>query len=523
MSKHAAYLFPENPIMFYPSLAKALGVNKALMIQHLHFLLNGKRTAKDTYSYIDGKWWVYNNYEEWQRDQFIWLSESAIKRLFLELEEAGLVISRQSVKNPSDRKKWYTIDYAKWSGFAATIGQNQDDEPSYQNETMEIGQNQDDGYSKNSPKKTKKTTSAAKRAAGSESILDANSKENPSHQLKQAKNEDPLSKVAVKVFPQLEIVLWNEYARYTVYMTTGAINPRNTNGIADFAYNSSAENDALPSTIKLWLLNIVRKLPENILQQPANDPFISVSFELKESAPHTDRNSQAQPDISYIGFECSISQQGNQTGPLVGNVAFAVLPTNQLHSSILTVSCQDQQAANMWRETCKSFVQTATNAKATISKTGANKIKSPLSPAERDALFDAVILHVFKIASPEQYAEAKESDNAGTRAGMISNWLAQGCDKIQNKKVGAISRPATPDHVQKFSAWYATAKPRISIPKDAEKFIEAWREWASLKHVQDSQRQQRQQPAMPSAQPLTDEQLKQRQADIAARRNGVTA
>jgi hypothetical protein len=154
------------------------------------------------------------------------------------------------------------------------------------------------------------------------------------------------------------------------------------------------------------------------------------------------------------------------------------------------------------------------------TKTPKPQLRSPLSPDERDALFDAVILHVFKVRSPEEMTEAKESDNAGTRAGMISNWLAQGCEKIQNKKVGRISRPATPEHVQKFASWYASAKPRISIPKDAEKFIEAWREWASINHARS---QPRPQPAAPTAQPLTDDQRKQRQAELAAQRNGASA
>lgn len=117
MNKQASHLLDEAPISLYPTLAKLLGINRAVMFQQLHFLLNTTKAAKNKYNYIDGRWWVYNSYAEWQRDYFCWLSSSAIKRLFLEMEKDGIVLSRQGVKNPTDRRKWYTIDYEAWEKF----------------------------------------------------------------------------------------------------------------------------------------------------------------------------------------------------------------------------------------------------------------------------------------------------------------------------------------------------------------------------------------------------------------------
>lgn len=117
-------LLDEPPITVYPSLAKALGnVNKALILQQLHYLLNVTETADKQYNFVGDKWWVYNTYEEWQ-NFFSWLSISAIKGLFGSLEKAGLVLSMQGVKDKWDRRKWYTLDYEAFTKFVQSNGQN---------------------------------------------------------------------------------------------------------------------------------------------------------------------------------------------------------------------------------------------------------------------------------------------------------------------------------------------------------------------------------------------------------------
>lgn len=146
MSKHATHLLSEAPMLVYPTLAKLLGINKSIMLQQLHFLLNTTKTAKNKYNFIDGRWWVYNSYPEWQRDYFVWLGESTIKRFFLELEDAGIVRSRQGVKNPNDRRKWYTIDYEAWERYAAALPSETDASP-----VAEDGSESDDASAQNEP------------------------------------------------------------------------------------------------------------------------------------------------------------------------------------------------------------------------------------------------------------------------------------------------------------------------------------------------------------------------------------
>lgn len=148
MARPKRLLIEERPLMVSPTLAAALGINEAILLQQLHFLLTITEESKNRHNFVNGRWWVYNNYKEWKTEQFPWLHEGTIKRLFLTLEEWGLVDSMQSVKNPSDRKKWYSIDYDALDGLEMTIGTNCDDGSTEQIVTM-VGTNCDDGYSEN--------------------------------------------------------------------------------------------------------------------------------------------------------------------------------------------------------------------------------------------------------------------------------------------------------------------------------------------------------------------------------------
>ncbi|MFN8452456.1 MAG: hypothetical protein U0521_28595 [Anaerolineae bacterium] len=148
--KHATHLLDEAPMLVYPTLARILGINGAVMLQQLHFLLNSTKTAKNKYNFINSRWWVYNSYAEWQRDHFSWLSVSGIKYQFLALEDEGIVLSMQGVKNPSDRRKWYSIDYEFWEHYVAKFSHNLADASDKNNPT--IGQNLSHGSSdKNEP------------------------------------------------------------------------------------------------------------------------------------------------------------------------------------------------------------------------------------------------------------------------------------------------------------------------------------------------------------------------------------
>lgn len=114
MSDQVPGLLSEHPRLVYPTLANMLrSADKALILQQLHFLLSITEKVDNKYNFVNNKWWVYNSYEEWQKE-FPWLSVSTISRMFRWLEYAGLIESMQSVKHKSDRRKWYTIDYNEY-------------------------------------------------------------------------------------------------------------------------------------------------------------------------------------------------------------------------------------------------------------------------------------------------------------------------------------------------------------------------------------------------------------------------
>lgn len=164
---YAPGLLNEPPMLVYPSLAVVLGINKAVVFQQLHFLLNGQKTARNRYNLVDGHWWVYNSYPEWRADFFPWLSERTLKSIFNELEdEEQVVISRQGVKHKSDRRKWYTIDYDAWGNFWLTNGQIMSDEPTGKKGLM-VGQKTSDDSSETSSESTESSTEDSAQGAGS--------------------------------------------------------------------------------------------------------------------------------------------------------------------------------------------------------------------------------------------------------------------------------------------------------------------------------------------------------------------
>ena len=99
-------LIDEPPLMVLPRLAKAIGLNEAIVLQQLHFLLNNPKNGAT----VGGARYIYNTYQEWQ-EHFEFLSEPTIKRTFLNLERQGLVTSIQANKRKHDHRKYYRVEY----------------------------------------------------------------------------------------------------------------------------------------------------------------------------------------------------------------------------------------------------------------------------------------------------------------------------------------------------------------------------------------------------------------------------
>lgn len=97
-------LIHENPLQVLPSLACAIGLNEAMVLQQIHYWLGNSRHVHD------GCKWIYNSVAEWQT-QFPFWSETTVKRTLASLESQGLVVTANYNKDRRDRTKWYSINY----------------------------------------------------------------------------------------------------------------------------------------------------------------------------------------------------------------------------------------------------------------------------------------------------------------------------------------------------------------------------------------------------------------------------
>ncbi|QHT59345.1 hypothetical protein GXP70_04750 [Paenibacillus lycopersici] len=97
-------LLDEHPLLILPALAVLIGLNESIVLQQMHYWLQKSMHKRDN------RMWVYNTYEEWQK-QFSFWSISTIRRIIGNLEKAGIVITGNYNQLKIDNTKWYSIDY----------------------------------------------------------------------------------------------------------------------------------------------------------------------------------------------------------------------------------------------------------------------------------------------------------------------------------------------------------------------------------------------------------------------------
>ncbi len=96
-------LIDEYPLMVLPSLAEAIGLNEAILLQQIHYWLHKSGKIRD------GREWIFNKHEEFI-EQFPFWSERTFKRVVSSLVKKKLIIVGHYNKNKWDRTNWYTID-----------------------------------------------------------------------------------------------------------------------------------------------------------------------------------------------------------------------------------------------------------------------------------------------------------------------------------------------------------------------------------------------------------------------------
>lgn len=122
-------------------LAVILGdLNESIVLNQLNYWLEINKKANK--HFIDGRFWVYNTYNDWKEENFQYWSEKTIQRTFTRLENKGIVISANFNKSGIDKTKWYTIDYDKLEEIV-NLYRDEHDNLSQRNDNMSrwTGQN----------------------------------------------------------------------------------------------------------------------------------------------------------------------------------------------------------------------------------------------------------------------------------------------------------------------------------------------------------------------------------------------
>jgi DNA-binding PadR family transcriptional regulator len=105
----------EPPLIVLPRMAAEIGLQNAIVLQQLHFLLNLKGGGK----MINERKWVYNTYKDW-KEIFPFWSEKTIQNILIEMEKMFLIETCQPEGRVS-RRKYYTINRGMVAALEAKV------------------------------------------------------------------------------------------------------------------------------------------------------------------------------------------------------------------------------------------------------------------------------------------------------------------------------------------------------------------------------------------------------------------
>lgn len=101
----SSLLLDETPLIVIPRLAQAVGLNEAIVLQQLHWLLQGEHNGK----MIANQRWIFNTVEQWRAQYFRFWSVRTIKTIFSNLSRMKLIETCQPEGRIS-RRKYYRVN-----------------------------------------------------------------------------------------------------------------------------------------------------------------------------------------------------------------------------------------------------------------------------------------------------------------------------------------------------------------------------------------------------------------------------
>jgi hypothetical protein len=98
-------LINERPLTVLPSLVKLVGMERAVILQQVHWLIQLRHNG----IIYDGDKWVWGTHEQWCEDYFSFWKAATLRKHMAGLETDGFLCSMQI--GGFNRKKHYRIDY----------------------------------------------------------------------------------------------------------------------------------------------------------------------------------------------------------------------------------------------------------------------------------------------------------------------------------------------------------------------------------------------------------------------------
>ncbi len=105
------------PLAFFPSVAKKVGVDAAVLLQiivqqtgYAEAFISDPMQKGDFYKVQDSRIWVQFPYSEFEK-KMPWVSGSTIKRIIKNLTQKGaLLLERQTDSLGGNQANWYSVD-----------------------------------------------------------------------------------------------------------------------------------------------------------------------------------------------------------------------------------------------------------------------------------------------------------------------------------------------------------------------------------------------------------------------------
>ena len=104
-------LIDESPLIVLPSLAERIGLDEAIVLQQVHYLVGMSTKVENSHAYKGGFYWVFNSIEQWQSKYFRWWSIPTVKRIFQNLTKSCLLITETFSAGKGHRRLWYRVNH----------------------------------------------------------------------------------------------------------------------------------------------------------------------------------------------------------------------------------------------------------------------------------------------------------------------------------------------------------------------------------------------------------------------------